>query len=134
MNKEKLKQNYKAACNAYLKAFCDKHDYEYDIEAWAGGDPGGIALIADYYVVMASITVDFDTVAPEEEFIRWYDYCLRAGTLNLTTPNFRSWLKGCPVRSDEELAEIENGHRKIDALKGSLEAHIEYYNKTRQWN
>jgi hypothetical protein len=83
---------------------------------------------------MATITEDIDTNAPDEAFIRWYDYCLRAGTLTLMTPNFRSWLKGCPVRSDEELAELEYKQCRINELKETLEAKIEHYNKTRQWN
>ena len=37
MDKEKLKEDYENACNAYLKAFCEKHDYWYaGIEAWVG--------------------------------------------------------------------------------------------------
>lgn len=27
MDKEKLKNDYENACNAYLKAFCEKHEF-----------------------------------------------------------------------------------------------------------
>lgn len=43
---EELRLNYNAACNAYLAAFCEKHGYDYEPDAWVGDDPGGIAEVA----------------------------------------------------------------------------------------
>ena len=43
LTREELRLNYNAACNAYLAAFCEKHGYDYEPDAWVGDDPGGIA-------------------------------------------------------------------------------------------
>jgi hypothetical protein len=130
MNKEKVKQAYESACNAYLKLFCRKHGFGYDPDAWVGGEPGGMALVADYYIDMTTIREDIDSDAPEAEFIRWYDYSLRAHSLGITVPNLHNWLNGYPVKSDEELTRLEEGRRRIEELKRDFERQIEESNKT----
>lgn len=44
-DRELLRKNYEDACNAYLRAFCQKHGYDEDdaVNSWAAGDVGGIA-------------------------------------------------------------------------------------------
>lgn len=50
MDKEKLKNDYENACNAYLKAFCEKHDYIYEgLDMWVGNDVGTVACCGDGY-------------------------------------------------------------------------------------
>ena len=124
MNKETLKTNYKKACNGYLAAFCKKHGYDY-IDAkynWVGGDVGGIACIADYLVDMRTIIDDIQLDAPEEEFLKHYDYCLELGLLGVTElPNFRSWIAGCPRRSDAEIEELKRLHNNVEEAKKILE-------------
>jgi uncharacterized phage protein (TIGR01671 family) len=129
MNKETLKNNYESACNAYLKVFCRKHDFEYEPDAWVGDEVGGITCVGDCYVDMATIRTDIDQSAPEDEFVRWYDYCQRAGMLGITTPNFAAWLKGCPVRTDEELKALEASKLEIKQLRQKLDAEIESIRK-----
>lgn len=100
----RLRLNYNAACNAYLAAFCEKHGYDYEPDAWVGDDPGGVAEVGDMVVSMADILTDIDRDAPEEEYVKYYDYCLRVGSIangELVTPNYDSWLRGCP-RMDED--------------------------------
>ena len=29
------------------------------------------------------------------------------------TPNYRSWLRGCPRKSEEEIAALEEAHRRM---------------------
>ena len=97
MSREELRLNYNAACNAYLAAFCEKHGYDYEPAAWTGNDPGGIAEVGDLFVSMADILTDIDRDAPEEEYVKYYDYCLRVGSIangELQTPNYDSWLRG----------------------------------------
>ncbi len=31
----------------------------------------------------------------------------------ITTPNYRSWLRGCPRKSEEEIAALEEAHRRM---------------------
>jgi hypothetical protein len=107
MNKKTIKENYETACNEYLRLFCEKHEFEFEPDSWISGDIGGIACVADYYVDMHTIRTDIDTDAPEKEFIEWHDYCVRAGLFNIITPNFRSWIKGCPRKTESELLHLE---------------------------
>ena len=97
----KAKDLYELGCDAYLQHFCNKHGYYYERDCWVGNDVGGVACIGDYFVDMVTIRTDIDQEAPEEEFIKWYDYCISAKEFGLTMPNFRSWLSGCPRTSDE---------------------------------
>jgi len=116
-----LKQSYELACNAYLKAFCLKHELDYEPDCWVGGYVGTICQIADYFIDMETIRTDIDMQAKEGEFIKWYDYSLRVGTLGCTgIPNFENWLRGCPIRSEEEILAMEATRRKIEELEKEL--------------
>lgn len=116
-----LKKDYDAACEAYLKAFAEKHDYEYDPDSWVGSDAGTIACVSELFVDMVTIRTDIDRDAPEDEFIQWYDYCLRLGMLNCKgIPNFDSWLRKCPIRSEDEILDMEKRREYIEGLKKEL--------------
>lgn len=112
--------NYERACNAYLRAFCARHEFELEPRPWVGNSVGGIAEISDRYVDMETIRVDVDSLCSVDEFDKWYDYSVRAGTLGVTTPNFDSWLRKCPVRTEKELAEMEATRWKIAELEELL--------------
>lgn len=109
--KANLKQTfllYRQACNQYLALFCEKHGYDLRDAEWVGGEPGSVAEIGDYFVGMQTIIDDLTMDAPEEEFIRWYDYCLEADALGLDSPNYRSWLKGCPRIPEDRLQRLRD--------------------------
>lgn len=101
MSKEKLRLDYENACNAYLKAFCEKHDFCYEEAYWCGDDVGGIADCGTYTFDMATIRTDIDEDAPKEELMRHYDYCLDAIEFKLSIPNFHAWIHGCPRTGKE---------------------------------
>ena len=101
MDKQQLKQNYEKACNDYLRAFCEKHEFSIDDAFWVGDDVGGIALVGDINFCMATIRTDIDEDAPKEELMKYYDYIVNASAFKMTTPNFRSWIHGCPRTSKE---------------------------------
>ena len=120
MTKEQLKSNYEQVANDYAYEFCYKHEIEFD--GWIGDDAGGIANCSDYSVDMQTIIDDINLDAPECEFIAWYDYCLELGMLGVKgLPNFRSWIKGCPRKTEEEIAEIKAAHEKVEEAKRMLE-------------
>ena len=127
MSREELRLNYNAACNAYLAAFCEKHGYDYDPAAWVGNDPGGIAEVGDLFVSMADMLTDIDRDAPEEEYIKYYDYCMRVGAIangELETPNYDSWLRGCPRLDEEQFRRMEELQRNIRDAELRLKAEI----------
>lgn len=121
----RLVRNYNSACNNYLSAFAQKHDYECDPSLWVGNSVGTIACVSDLYVDMETIRIDVDSLCPEEEFIRWYDYCLRLGMVgDNRTPNFDNWLRRCPVRTEEEIMEMEKTRAGIGELEDYLKVLI----------
>ena len=123
MNKKKLKQNYETTCNAYLKEFCLKHDYYYDPMSWIGRGVGTIIEVSDLlFIGMEDIRTDIDTDAPEDEFVKWYDYSLRLNSLGCKgIPNYENWLRKCPIKSEEEILAIEAAQKRIDDLKNEFE-------------
>ncbi len=116
MSKEKAREYFVKGCNEYLRLFCEKHDFDYEEakDSWVGGSVGEITLCGDYYVAMPTIIADIEHDAPEAEFYKWYDYNLEASGFNLSTPNFESWLRGCPRASEESL-------RRLRDIRNTLE-------------
>lgn len=124
MSKEKAKEYFAKGCNEYLRLFCEKHgfDYEEAKDSWVGGLVGGITLCGDYYVSMPTIITDIDHDAPEAEFLKWYDYNLEAREYGFVTPNFESWLRGCPRVNNETLEKLRGIARTLeDAIKEEKE-------------
>jgi hypothetical protein len=113
---KQLKPQYEDICNAYLHAFCEKHELSLHDAYWVTGRTGEVAGIGDYYVDMSTIRTDIDEDVPEEEWLRYYDYCLRVGEFNMTAPNYDHWLKGCPRVSDAILERLRELHTEIDNI------------------
>ena len=119
MDKELLKKNYSNACNNYLEAFCEKHEFnglDSPLTYWIGDEPGGIANCGDLIFDMATIITDIDEDAPEEELLKWYDYTVEASEFNLPTPNFHSWLHGCPRSTKETLDNLRRMKANLESL------------------
>ena len=125
LTREELRLNYNEACNDYLLAFCEKHGYDYEPDAWVANDPGGIAEIADMFVTMADIITDIDRDVPEDEYVKYYDYCLRVGSIaggELTVPNYENWLRGCPRIDEERIKRLEELWQDIRNAEATLKA------------
>lgn len=119
MSKETAKEYFVKGCNEYLRLFCEKHDFDYEEakESWVGGLVGEVTMCGDYYVAMPTIIIDIEMDAPETEFYKWYDYNLEAKEYGFATPNFESWLRGCPRVNNETF-------EKLRGITQSLEAAI----------
>lgn len=117
--KSKLWLNWKSSCDKYLKAFCDKHGYDFEdaSQNWVAGFIGIVTLCGDEYVSMEDIIIDIEKEAPEEEFLKWYWYCLDAHDAGVSTPNYISWLNGCPRLSKEELKLHKKKKGNLDRIK-----------------
>lgn len=112
MNKSELFENYQKACNDYLHAFCDKHDFLYEEDCWVADQPGTVALIGDFFVGMETIITDINEDAPEDEFIKWYDGQMNDDSCIM---NFHAWL-----RRNEPKEKVDMS-KKIDEFKNYLE-------------
>lgn len=116
MSKEKAREYFVKGCNEYLRLFCEKHDFDYEEakESWVANCVGDVTCVGDIFVGMQTIITDIEMDAPEEEFIKWYDYNLVAHEFGFTTPNFESWLRGCPRVSEDTF-------KKLQGLKNNLD-------------
>ena len=120
MSKEKAKEYFVKGCNEYLRLFCEKHDFDYEEakNSWVGGLVGEITMCGDYYVAMPTIIADIDHDAPKAEFYKWYDYNLEAREYGFVTPNFESWLRGCPRVNNETFEKLRGIAKTLeDAIK-----------------
>lgn len=117
-DRKKIKRDFEDACNAYLKAFCEKHGYDYEDahDSWAAGDVGGVVICGDQFVSLVTIRTDIDMDAPEEEFLKWYDYITEVGFYNLPTMNYEHWLKGAPRIPQESIDNIKARKQELDDL------------------
>ena len=135
LTREELRLNYNEACNAYLLAFCEKHDFMYDPREWIAGATGGTACVGDFYVDMSDIITDIDLDAPEEEYAKYYDYCLRVGSIaggELTVPNYDSWLRGCPRMDEEHIKRLEELQQDIRSAEANLKVEVDKLNNLKQ--
>ena len=116
MSKETAKEYFVKGCNEYLRLFCEKHDFDYEEakESWVANCVGDVTCVGDIFVGMQTIITDIEMDAPEAEFLKWYSYNLDAHEFGFNTPNFESWLKGCPRVSEETF-------KKLQGLKNDLD-------------
>lgn len=122
MNTQTLKDNYKKACDAYLQRFCELIEMDMHYADWV--DVGGVAEIGDYYVSMQDIMTAVENNIGYEQFIKWYDYTMRVGMLELPTCNLANWLRGCPRYSEETLLGIEAAQTRVRDAEEELERRI----------
>ena len=115
MNKDTLKQNYETACNAYLKTFCKKHGYNYDIAAvsWIANDIGGVCMLGDFCIPFGDMKTDLDNDAPKDEYWSYYDYSLEAHELGFICPNYANWLRGCPRLSEGQIKSLREAKNRV---------------------
>ena len=116
MSKEQAREYFVKGCNEYLRLFCEKHDFDYEEakESWVANCVGDVTCVGDIFVGMQTIITDIEMDAPEEEFIKWYDYNLVANEFGFTTPNFDHWLRGCPRVSEESVKKLQGIKKDLD--------------------
>ena len=123
--RNELRQAYNDACNNYLKVWCEKHYLPMEDDPWVASEPGGVAMIGDYFVDMQTILTDINMNAPEKEWWEWYDYSVVTAEVGLPEKcNFKSWLMGCPRYSEEALARIAELRKSVNEAQAILEKAI----------
>lgn len=111
---KELQEHYNEVCNKYALQFATKHEYSFD--GWVADKVGEVATMGDYSVDFREIKYDIDNDIDADEYVKYYDYCLEVGMLNLTAPNYESWCKGCPRIPQEVLDKIQGLRRELNEL------------------
>ena len=118
-------------CFQYVEAFCQRHKYTLECDAWVAGDVGTTICIHDMYIGMDEIRYDVDNEVPVEKFEDWYWKSL--DVYELTGEkwlNYPSFCNGAPDPwPDERLNKIRESKKKIDLLKKELYEEIENYKR-----
>ena len=123
MDKDSLKEQYNNACNAYLEAFCDKHDFDYDDakDSWVAGDVGSICRCGDFFISLSDMITDIEEDAGEEDYFKYYDYSYECHEYGISGPNYKSWLHGCPRLSSEQRKSLREAKNRVELAKKELE-------------
>ena len=109
-------KKYENAVNAIITAFKEKQGLGTYEGYWIGNQIGegydfGDTMTFDF----RDILIDLKEDAPKDEIFKWRDYMMRIWSINhmaggvlLKENNYRSWLKGCPRLTEEELNAVED--------------------------
>lgn len=125
-----LQSAYRKACDDYLAAFAEKHEFSMHDCSWVADQPGGIASIGDYFVNMQEIITDIDTDTPADKWLEYYDYSLECHELGLSCCNYQSWLKGCPTHLPEEMEKLRALQRNVSEAEAIFRQAIKEANAT----
>lgn len=108
-------KNYENAVNAIITAFKEKQDLDTYGGYWIGNQIGEVYDFGDMTFDFRDILIDLKEDAPKGEIFKWGEYMTRiwsinnmAGSILLKDNNYRSWLKGCPRLTEEELDTVED--------------------------
>ena len=130
INKAPLNKYYDA-CNELLKLFCEKHDFDYEDakNSWVSGHIGETVCCGDFFFNMDVIVTDLKENALKEELLKWYDYNLECVTLGTNGCSYPSWLKRCPILTEEQLEDLRRLRKEVERAKKELEECVDRYKK-----
>ena len=95
--KRQLKEQWKKACNGYLRELLRMWELDAHYGYWNSDQPGTIYHYGETHNLgMDDIIYIVENDIEENEVLAWEDYCLDAYEFNFNTPNLRSWHMGCP--------------------------------------
>ena len=100
--KERLRDQYKWACNSYLVEMLNMWELDAHYGYWNSDEPGTVYHYAETHnLTMEDIIYIVENDIEEAEVLEWEDYCLDAYEFKFTTPNLRAWHMGCPRTTKE---------------------------------
>lgn len=116
-----LINNYENAVNAIIEEFKKKQELTSNEGYWIGNQIGEVYDFGDAYTFdFNDVLLDIKENAVKGEIFKWRNYMLRIWQLNnmaggvlLNEINYRSWIKGCPRLTDDELNTIETKWKNL---------------------
>lgn len=113
-----LQKHYGDICDEYLQTFCRNYGVCYDKDAWVADEKGTIACVGDLFFDFNDVIkycVDND-LNDWNEITDWYEYAIYANEIGVSIPNFKSWHKGCPRLSNEQIDKINELRKDLNDL------------------
>lgn len=130
--KQKLKEQWKQACNGYLVELLRMWELDAHHGYWIGYEVGGVYDYADgnIDINMDDIIYCVENDVDKNEYMAWQEYICDASEFGFDTPNLRSWCRGCP-RTPPEVFERLRGI-KADLAKAVEEEKARIKNETKE--
>lgn len=108
--KQKLKEQWKQACNGYLVELLRMWELDAHYGYWIGDEVGGVYDYAD-----GVMTINMDDIiycvehdVESKEYMEWQEYICQAYEFGFDIPNIRSWHRGCPRTPQEVFDRLRN--------------------------
>ena len=97
MDKTQLREQWEKACNDYMKELLRVWELDTFYAYWVGGDVGGVLdYDGAFSISMEEIIFCVENDVTEEQYEEWQNYICDAAEFGFSTPNLKSWMKGCP--------------------------------------
>ena len=117
--KQKLKEQWKQACNGYLVELLRMWELDAHYGYWVGDETGTMYCYGETHnLSMEEIMYIVDCDIEEDEVIEWEDYQLMAHEFGFSLPNLMAWHRGCP-RTPKAVFD------KLQELKADLDKAVE---------
>lgn len=117
-HKELLKENYEKACNAYVLALLNMWGLDAHYGYFVGDEVGGVYDYGDgmFTIGMDEIIYCVVNNISKETFYEFQEYNIEAHSLGFDYINLKSWCKGCPRLSKEQIKELRDKRKELDDL------------------
>ena len=115
--KESLKNDWEKVCNGYLLEFLNMWGLNACYGYWVADDVGGLYdYDGSFTITMDNIIYCVENDITEHEYLEWQDYVCQASEYGFTTPNFKSWAKGCPRVGNEVFDRLRSLKENFDKI------------------
>lgn len=109
--------NYEKSCNELVLFFAQKYELSVSKEGWVAGVVGGTICVNDeFYLNMEDIVLMLKEDISWTAFLEWWDYNMDAHYLGLNAINLRSWIKGAPRLTKEQIEGLKGKRKELDEL------------------
>lgn len=107
MDKTQLREQWEKACNDYMKELLRVWELDTFYAYWVGEDVGGVLdYDGAFSISMEEIIFCVENDVTEEQYEEWQNYICDAAEFGFSTPNLKSWMKGCPRTPTEVFARL----------------------------
>ena len=83
-----------------------------------------ISFNDEIFLSFETVRYMIDNNITTSTFYEWWGYVVKVGMLGIKPPSLKDFWKGCPLRSEEELAEMEKTQKRIEELEEDLKKMI----------